>query len=116
MRKLRRQGVAILALGLFTVSIPVASEADPVIAARSQRAAALGVSEDDLPPVPRSIIEPPPLPPPEIHPKDLRPRRGAKRTGSAATRKGGPTKKASPGKKSAPAKKKSRKSTAAKGQ
>jgi len=39
--------------------------------ARSQRAAAQGIQEDDLPPVPRSVMEPPPLPPPEIHAKDL---------------------------------------------
>lgn len=44
---------------------------DPVMKARSQRAAAQGIQEDDLPPVPRSIMEPPPLPPPEIHAKDL---------------------------------------------
>jgi len=44
---------------------------DPVVKARQQRAQAQGVDEADLPPVPRALIEPPPLPPPEIHAKDL---------------------------------------------
>jgi hypothetical protein len=43
---------------------------DPVMKARSQRAQAQGIDEADLPPVPRNITEPPPLPPPEIHVKD----------------------------------------------
>jgi hypothetical protein len=44
---------------------------DPVVKARQQRAQAQGVDEADLPPVPRALTEPPPLPPPEIHAKDL---------------------------------------------
>jgi hypothetical protein len=51
---------------------------DPVLRARAQRAAAQGVSEGDLPPVPRGIVEPPPLPPPEAHVKDTRKGRKAK--------------------------------------
>jgi hypothetical protein len=43
---------------------------DPVMKARSQRSQAQGVEEADLPPVPRGVMEPPPLPPPEIHAKD----------------------------------------------
>jgi len=43
---------------------------DPVMKARLQRAQAQGIEESDLPPVPRSVVEPPPMPPPEIHFKD----------------------------------------------
>ena len=45
---------------------------DPVMKARSQRAQAQGISEADLPPVPRSLTEPPPQPPPETQIKDSR--------------------------------------------
>jgi hypothetical protein len=51
---------------------------DPVLRARAQRAAAQGVADGDLPPVPRGIVEPPPLPPPEAHVKDLRKARRSK--------------------------------------
>ena len=115
MRKLRRLGTAILALSLFAVSAPGSSGSDPVVAVRAQRAAALGLSEDDLPPVPRGIVEPPPLPPPEIHPKDLRRGRGARKAKGASTRKGSSTKKGIPAKKGASAKKGARKTTQAKG-
>jgi len=45
---------------------------DPVLKARAQRAEAQGIGDADLPPVPRGVTEPPPLPPPEIHGKDVR--------------------------------------------
>lgn len=45
---------------------------DPVIRARAQRAQAQGIAEEDLPPLPKAVIEPPPLPPPEQHVKDSR--------------------------------------------
>lgn len=45
---------------------------DPVMRARAQRAQAQGVAEDDLPPLPKAVVEPPPLPPPEQHVKDSR--------------------------------------------
>ena len=67
---------------------------DPVLQARSQRASAKGISEDDLPPVPRSIVEPPPLPPPELHPRDQKGSRAAR-----AARKVGRTSKAKASKK-----------------
>ena len=51
---------------------------DPVMRARSQRAQAQGIDEADLPPVPRAVMEPPPLPPPEIHAKDSPQARAAK--------------------------------------
>jgi len=75
-----------LALSLVA---PVQSQEDPVMRARIQRASALGIPEGDLPPVPRSIIEPPPLPPPEAHVKDTR---GGKRA-KGRTSKGKPGKK-----------------------
>lgn len=45
---------------------------DPVLKARSERAAAQGIGEGDLPPLPKGVVEPPPLPPPETHVKDTR--------------------------------------------
>ena len=51
---------------------------DPVMKARTQRAQLQGINEADLPPVPRSVTEPPPLPPPETHVKDTRGGRMAK--------------------------------------
>ena len=63
---------------------------DPVMKARLQRAQAQGIDESDLPPVPRSVAEPPPLPPPDVHPKDL-PHAKASRAGrrhGARTRAG----------------------------
>ncbi len=44
---------------------------DPVLKARATRAAAQGIDERDLPPMPKTLVEPPPLPPPETHPKDM---------------------------------------------
>lgn len=53
------------------VSVLSAQQAvdDPVMQIRSQRAMN---GEGDLPPVPRGILEPPPLPAPETHVKDTR--------------------------------------------
>jgi hypothetical protein len=42
---------------------------DPVMRARAQRGP---VADGDLPPVPRTVMEPPPLPPPEAHARDSR--------------------------------------------
>jgi hypothetical protein len=56
---------------------------DPVMKARAQRAQAQGINEADLPPVPRSVLEPPPLPPPELHLKDSRQGRAGKAQGKA---------------------------------
>ena len=53
---------------------------DPVMAARAQRAAAQGIADADLPPVPKGIAEPPPLPSPEIHPRDTRGYKAARRS------------------------------------
>lgn len=68
--------VASLVVGLAAPAWP---EEDPVLRARAQRAETQGASEGDLPPVPRGIVEPPPLPPPEAHVKDSRKKRSARR-------------------------------------
>ncbi|HEX9082571.1 MAG TPA: hypothetical protein VF768_09845 [Holophagaceae bacterium] len=59
--------VSALALGVVASA---RGQEDPVLRARAQRAASLGVPDGDLPPLPKGIVEPPPLPPPETHVKD----------------------------------------------
>jgi len=76
--------ISSLAVGLVASSLP---QEDPVLRARAQRASAQGISEGDLPPVPRGIVEPPPLPPPEAHVKDSRKGRKAKGKGKSGTKK-----------------------------
>lgn len=82
--------ISSLALGLVAAPRP---QDDPVMKIRAQRASAQGISEGDLPPVPRGIVEPPPLPPPEAHVKDTRKGRRAAararhRRGKGRARKG----------------------------
>ena len=80
--------ISSLALGLVASAQP---QEDPVLRARAQRASAQGIADGDLPPVPRGIVEPPPLPPPEAHVKDDRKARRAKgkvKRGKAGVRKG----------------------------
>lgn len=80
--------ISSLALSLVA---PSGAQEDPVLRARAQRATAQGISEGDLPPVPRGIVEPPPLPPPEAHVKDNRRGRQVKvkaRKGKTSARKG----------------------------
>ncbi len=80
--------ISSLALSLVASAQP---QEDPVLRARAQRASAQGIAEGDLPPVPRGIVEPPPLPPPEAHVKDSRKARRAKgkaKKGKAGARKG----------------------------
>lgn len=81
--------ISSLALSLVATAQP---QEDPVMRARAQRASAQGIAEGDLPPVPRGIVEPPPLPPPEAHVKDTRKARKAKaramrKKGKAVSRK-----------------------------
>ena len=76
--------ISSLALSLVASTRP---QEDPVLRARSQRALAQGISEGDLPPVPRGIVEPPPLPPPEAHVKDSR--KGRRSKGKLKKRKPG---------------------------
>ena len=59
---------------------------DPVMKARSQRSVAADGGEGDLPPVPRGILEPPPLPPPVMHVKDTRGYRASRRVRRSRTR------------------------------
>jgi hypothetical protein len=82
--------ISSLALSLVAAAHP---QEDPVLRARAQRASAQGLADGDLPPVPRGIIEPPPLPPPEAHVKDSRKASRAKTKGrkGKATRKKGKT-------------------------
>lgn len=58
-----------LLLGCALLAAQVPGD-DPVMKARAERAKAQGVEEGDLPPLPKGILEPPPLPPPETHVKD----------------------------------------------
>jgi hypothetical protein len=91
-----RRALIVSGLALSLVASAPAQE-DPVLRARAQRASAQGIAEGDLPPVPRGIIEPPPLPPPEVHVKDSRKGRrtkGKTRRGKTGTRKGKGTMKA----------------------
>jgi hypothetical protein len=83
--------ISSLAMSLVASAQP---QDDPVMRARAQRAAAQGPSEGDLPPVPRGVVEPPPLPPPEAHVKDTRKGRRAK--GKAKKGKGAKKAKAKP--------------------
>lgn len=86
----RLLGTFAIALGLAAAQQPAD---DPVMKIRAQRAQAGG--DQDLPPVPRVVLEPPPLPPPEVHIKDTRRYRASKkarrgkRGKAAVTRKGG---------------------------
>ena len=82
-----RRVLFISSLALSLVAAPRAQE-DPVLRARAQRASAQGIAEGDLPPVPRGIVEPPPLPPPEAHVKDTRKGRRAAAKGKAVKKKG----------------------------
>lgn len=84
-------------LGTFAIALGLAAAQqasdDPVMKVRAQRAQ--GSGDQDLPPVPRAVLEPPPLPPPEVHIKDTRGYRASKkarrgkRGKAAVTRKGG---------------------------
>ncbi|MFZ1376918.1 MAG: hypothetical protein WAS25_10025 [Geothrix sp.] len=80
--------ISSLALSLVASTAP---QEDPVLRARAKRASAQGISEGDLPPVPRGIVEPPPLPPPEAHVKDSRKGKKAKakaKKGKTSAKKG----------------------------
>lgn len=83
----RLLGTAVVAFGLLGAQQPLE---DPVMKARALRAQTGG--DQDLPPVPRTVLEPPPLPPPELHVKDTRGYRASKsrrgkKVKSSATKK-----------------------------
>jgi len=67
MKVLTLLGTTLATFGMFAAQVPE----DPVLRARAQRGLSENLAEGDLPPVPRVITEPPPLPPPEIHHRDL---------------------------------------------
>ncbi len=75
--------ISALALGLVATA---RGQEDPVLKARAQRSAALGIPDGDLPPLPKGVVEPPPLPPPETHVKDTR--RGRRVKHKAVRKKG----------------------------
>lgn len=83
----------VLFISSLTLSLVASAQPqeDPVLRARAQRASAQGLADGDLPPVPRGIVEPPPLPPPEAHVKDNRKAHRAKvkgRKGKSTTKRG----------------------------
>ncbi|MDE3245340.1 MAG: hypothetical protein KGN80_04575 [Acidobacteriota bacterium] len=85
MRFLKILAISVLAGELaFAFQVPE----DPVLKARTQRAQAQGISEGDLPPVPRTITEPPPLPAPETNYKDTRRGRSVRASRSTRGKKG----------------------------
>lgn len=86
MQILRTVAIILLVGGMaFAFQVPE----DPVLKARTQRAQAQGISDGDLPPVPRTISEPPPLPAPETNYKDTRKGRSVRASRSArGTKKG----------------------------
>jgi len=87
MKILMQLGMLAGAMGLFSAPVCAQAPEDPVIKARGAKVLTQGVSDSDLPPVPRAISEPPPLPPPETHIKDTRGYRPSK-TRKASNRKG----------------------------
>lgn len=84
MKVLTMLGAAVLATSLLSAQIPE----DPVLKARGANTLAQGVSNNDLPPVPRGVTEPPPLPPPESNPKDVKGYRESRKQAVAAKRRG----------------------------
>lgn len=71
---IKRWGILAMAMALgLSAQIPE----DPVMKAKAQRGEAPGAA-GDLPPVPRTVLEPPPLPPPEEHHRDSRKTRSGK--------------------------------------
>jgi hypothetical protein len=104
MTLIKHAGVLFLIAGILSAQQAIE---DPVMNARALRASTPS-HEDDLPPVPRAILEPPPLPPPVTHVKDTpgyRASRKAKKSKrkTAKTSKG--TKASTPVKKKPAAKK-----------
>lgn len=91
MTRWKRLGSMMLVVGVLCAQQVIQ---DPVMLARSQRASS---QEGDLPPVPRAILEPPPLPEPETHVKDTsgwRATRTARAPSSKAVKSAGPSRKA----------------------
>jgi hypothetical protein len=77
-------GIALCLAGLTAPAQP--EDIDPVVRARAHRAIR---DSQDLPPIPRGLTEPPPLPPPELHTHDIR----RHRRSAAKSRKARPAQK-----------------------
>ncbi len=103
----RSRKLIVLFLGCFILGAQPPPP-DPVLKARSERAQAQGLVEGDLPPVPRGIVEPPPLPPPETHLKDTRGVKAAKSRRASRTSKSAKSGKSAKSAKSAKAPKASK--------
>jgi hypothetical protein len=91
-------GIAICLAGSFAFA--QFEDADPVVRTKAHRALNNGHGHD-LPPIPRGLTEPPPLPPPELHTHDIRKQRrggtmAAKRHAKGRTAKGKAHSKAAP--------------------
>jgi hypothetical protein len=98
MTLIKRAGALFLIAGILSAQQVLE---DPVMKARALRASAPS-HEDDLPPVPRAILEPPPLPAPVSHVKDTpgyRATRKARKSKRKTTKTAKPTKAATPVKK-----------------
>lgn len=91
MSLLQRIGALAMTAGLLSAQQPLE---DPVLKAKALRASTPSQA-DDLPPVPRGILEPPPLPPPVTHVKDTpgyRASRKARKSRRKVVRKAAPAK------------------------
>jgi len=84
-------GIALCFAG--TLTFAQSDDEDPVVKVRAQRALS---ESQDLPPIPRGLTEPPPLPPPELHTHDIRRQRRGGRV--YARRNSGARKSAAKGK------------------
>jgi len=76
--------IAICLTGSFIFAQGVDTDADPVLRAKAQRAFN---NNQDLPPIPRGLTEPPPLPPPELHTHDIRVKRRGYAVANSKSRK-----------------------------
>lgn len=76
--------LALLAVMAVSAMAQAAVE-DPVMQVKARRAAQVG--DGDLPPVPRAVLEPPPLPPPEAYERKGRSAAKSSRVTKASGRK-----------------------------
>jgi hypothetical protein len=70
-------GTILLLATMLSAQVPAE---DPVMKARAARVQS---GDGDLPPVPRAVLEPPPLPPPELHVKDTKGYRASRQVAKA---------------------------------
>jgi len=77
-------GIAICLTGSFVFAQSIDTDTDPVLRVKAQRAFN---NNQDLPPIPRGLTEPPPLPPPELHTHDIKARRRSYTAANSKTKK-----------------------------